>query len=364
MRSDTSVGRGSVSKRSLRSYEPSRWEGFYVPGEDRVKGVGVETSRWHRRATALTLFLVLSLLGAACGDSNDQPEDVEPLAQASTEEPAEFPVTIEAANGSITISEQPQAIVSISPTATEMLFAIGAGEQVIAVDDRSYYPPEAPVTNLSGFEPNVEAIAGYIPDLVVLDYDPGEVVKSLEKIEIPVLVQPAAATLDDTYAQLEALGEATGRAEGAEEVIGSMQAEIETIVASVPDTTEGLTYYHELDPTYYSATSETFIGQVYSLLGLENIADEAPKSGSGYPQLSQEYILDADPDLIFLADTKCCDQTAEAVADRPGWDQITAVANGGVIEMDEDIASRWGPRVVDFLQAAADAVIAAGAGSG
>lgn len=318
----------------------------------------METSRWHARVVALILFLALSIFIGACGEGGTEPEGIEPLAQASTEAPAEFPVTIEANNGSVTIPEQPQAIVSISPTATEMLFAIGAGDQVVAVDDRSYYPPDAPVTDLSGFEPNVEAIAGYIPDLVVLDYDPGEVVKSLEKVDIPVVVQPAAATLDDTYAQLEALGEATGHTEGAEEVIRSMESEIEAIVASVPHSTEGLTYYHELDPTYYTATSETFIGQVYSLLGLENIADEAPKSGSGYPQLSQEYILDADPDLIFLADTRCCEQTAQAVAERPGWNQITAVANGGVIEMDEDIASRWGPRIVDFLRAAADAVIA------
>ena len=117
-----------------------------------------------------------------------------------------------------------------------------------------------------------------------------------------------------------------------------------------------LTYYHELDPTYFSATSKTFIGQVYSLLGLKNIADPADADGSGYPQLSAEAIIAANPDMVFLADTKCCQQTAQTVAARPGWNVITAVKDGGVVPLDDDIASRWGPRIVDYLRSVAAAV--------
>jgi iron complex transport system substrate-binding protein len=119
---------------------------------------------------------------------------------------------------------------------------------------------------------------------------------------------------------------------------------------------ESPTYFHELDNTYFTATSDTFIGRVYGLVGLTNIADEAPKAGAGYLQLSEEYIINADPDLVFLADTKCCGESGETVAQRPGWSAISAVQNGAVVELDDDVASRWGPRVIDFLRTVAASV--------
>jgi iron complex transport system substrate-binding protein len=273
-------------------------------------------------------------------------------------EPAQgaFPVTVEAANGTLTIEDRPERIVSLSPTATEMLFAIDAGDQVVAVDDQSNYPPEAPVTDLSGFEPNIEAIAGYEPDLVVISNDLGDVEASLEALDIPVLLQPAPEQLDGTYTLIEELGLVTGNVGAAAEVVTEMRQEVAALLERVPDFIQAPTYYHELDQTYYTVTSDTYIGQIYALVGLENIADAAEGAGSGYPQLSAEYIIEADPDHIFLADTKCCGQTAELVAERPGWGQITAVQNGAVVELDDDIASRWGPRVVEHLRAVVDAV--------
>ena len=247
--------------------------------------------------------------------------------------------------------EAKQRIVSLSPTATEMLFAIGAGGQVAAVDSNSNYPKEAPKTDLSAYEPNVEAIAGYKPDLVVYSDDPGDLKAGLDKLSIPAIQQPAAKTLDDTYAQLDQLGRATGHAAEAGQLATTMRAEIAKIAAAKPE--RPLTYYHELDKNLYSATSKTFIGQLYAQLGMENIADAADKDASGYPQLSAEYVVKADPDLIFLADTKCCGQSAKTVAARDGWDGLTAVKTGGVVELDDDVASRWGPRVVDFLQTVA-----------
>jgi iron complex transport system substrate-binding protein len=240
-------------------------------------------------------------------------------------------------------------IVSMSPTATEMLFAIGAGGQVVAVDSNSNYPRQAPRTSLSAYQPNIEAIAGYKPDLVVYSDDPGELAAGLGKLGIPALKQPAATRLDDTYAQIDQLGRATGHAAEAARLVATMRAEIAKIVAAGrPE--RHLTYYHELDKNLYTATSKTFIGQLYSLLGMENIADAADKQKSGYPQLSAEYVVKANPDLIFLADTKCCGQSARTVAARDGWDRITAVKSDGVVELDDDVASRWGPRVVDFLK--------------
>jgi iron complex transport system substrate-binding protein len=296
-----------------------------------------------RRFLAPLLLLVLALVAAGCGRDGSSSGAAAPAGEEAT-----FPVTLDTPGGKLTLERQPQRIVSMSPTATEMLFAIGAGGQVTAVDSNSNYPKEAPTTDLSAYEPNLEAIAGYKPDLVVYSDDPGELAAGLGKLGIPALAQPAATGLDDTYAQLDQLGRATGHVAEAGRLTATMRAEIAKIAAARPE--RPLTYYHELDKNLYTATSSTFIGQLYKQLGMENIADAADKQGTGYPQLSAEYVVKADPDMIFLADTKCCGQSARTVAARDGWEQLTAVRSGGVVELDDDIASRWGPRVVDFLK--------------
>ena len=256
-----------------------------------------------------------------------------------------------------------QRVVSISPTATEMLFAIGAGDRVVAVDQFSYYPADAPVTDLDGWNPNVEAIASYDPDLVVMQTD-GDVSASLEALGIEVWAHDAPFAFDDVYVQIEQLGEATGQVDEAAALVADMRAEIAELIAAAPDAS-GLVYYHELDDTLYTVTSSTFIGQVYGLFGLTNVADPADADGTawGYPQLSDEYLVDVDPDVIFLADTLCCGQKAETVAARPGWDQMSAVQTGRVVELDDDIVSRWGPRLVDFIAAISDVLVSIGAAS-
>ena len=256
-----------------------------------------------------------------------------------------------------------ERIVSISPTGTEMLFAIGAGDRVVAVDQFSYYPDDAPVTDLDGWNPNIEAIASYEPDLVVMQTD-GDLIASLEALGIEVWAHDAPLALDDVYVQIEQLGAVTGQTGEAAVLIADMRARIDELIAAAPDAS-GLSYYHELDNTLYTVTSTTFIGQVYGLFGLASVADPADTDGSawGYPQLSDEYLVDADPDVIFLADTLCCGQNAQTVAARAGWDQLTAVQTGRVVELDDDIASRWGPRLVDFIAAISDVLVSAGLAS-
>ena len=165
---------------------------------------------------------------------------------------------------------------------------------------------------------------------------------------MPTLVLPAAADLEETYSQFERVGQATGHEEEATELVDETRSGIEQAVADAPEL-DGVSYFHELSPDLYSATSATFIGSVYGLFGLENIADEA-KGGDDYPQLASEYVVGADPDLVFLADGFCCGVTAEDVAKRPGWQQVPAVVDEQVHVIDEDIASRWGPRTLDFVQ--------------
>lgn len=311
----------------------------------------------RRSAALLALILVVASCGTGGGGAETTTTTPATTQQETSTTDPGFPVTVEADNGTITIEDEPAAIVSLSSTATEMLFAIGAGDLVVAVDDQSNYPEEAPMTDLSGFTPNIEAILSYEPDLVVIGFEPGGLVEALDAAGVPVIFFNAAMSLEDTYRQIDALGQVTGRSQRAAEVNEAIEAGIAQAVADAPEIPEGTDYYHEVDNTFYTATSTTFIGQVYSMFGLENIADPADEDGAafGYPQLSNEYIVGADPDLIFLANT-LYGESAETVAARPGWDVLTAVQEGDIVELDSDIVSRWGPRIVEFAEAVSGAL--------
>ena len=296
------------------------------------------------------LFLSLTAVLASCGGSSTSTTDTAAVTADV------YPVTV----GDLTLEAQPVSIISLSPTATEMLYAIGAGSQVVAVDEYSNFPAEAVAlgTTLSGFEPNIEAISSYSPDLVIVSYDPGTLVEQLGTLNIPVFVAGAAMSLENVYEQIEQLGVLTGHSQAAIEVSKTLQTGIEDAVASVKFSEPPLSYYYELDNTYYSVTSNTFVGQIFNLFGMRNIADNV-ESGNDYPQLSAEVIVSSDPDFIFLADTKCCAQDATTVAARDGWGGLKAVTANQIVELDDDVASRWGPRVLDLITAIRDAVATA-----
>jgi iron complex transport system substrate-binding protein len=271
--------------------------------------------------------------------------------------PAAFPVTIDAAGGPVTIDQRPTSIVSLSPTATEMLFAIGAGDQVKAVDKNSDYPADAPHTDLDAYQLNAEAVANYRPDLIISSGLTPQQMKQLTALHVPVLDEPAAQNLNGTYEQLAQLGQATGHQDAAAAEVTKLKEQINQVTKTVAASGKH-TYYYELDQTYYSVTSTTFVGSVFKLLGLTSIADAAKGAAAsgGYPQLTAEYILNANPDYVFLADTKCCKQSPATVAKRPGWSTMSAVQDDRIVPLDDDIASRWGPRIVDLLKTVADAL--------
>lgn len=301
-------------------------------------------SKWMAAAAAL----VLSSAGAA-GVTASTDTTTSPTEPASS---APVPTTPSETRPSLTVPEVlPERILSLSPTATEMLFAIGAGDQVVAVDSLSTYPPEAAgvLTDLSAYEPNVEAIAEYEPDLVITTGQP-DLAAQLDELGIAVWASTAPSTFDGAYAQIRELGAITGHLDEADDVATSMEESLAALAESAPELDEAPTVFHELSADGYTVTSDTFIGQVYALFGLENIADRVEGDHGGYPQLNAEMIVEADPDLIFLADTICCGETPESVAARPGWDTITAVAEQHVYAMNDDLASRWGPRVVDYAE--------------
>lgn len=304
-----------------------------------------------KRSLTVVGLVLAPLLLIACGD-----DDPQSTAAADTpSDAASYPVTVGTGKNAVEIDSQPEKIVSLSPTATEMLFAIGAGDQVTAADQYSNYPADAPTTDLDAYQPNVEAIIKYEPDLVITSYDPSDLVASLDKVGVPTMMLPAAVKLNDTYDQIEQLGAATGHVGEAAEVVSKMKSDIDSIVADVPDGPP-ITYYHELDANLYTVTGSTFIGQLYEMAGMKSIADNAPDAAGDYPQLSPEYVVSSDPDLIFLADGGSNGGvTVDDVANRPGWDELSAVQSDHVIEVDPDISSRWGPRVVDYLRTLVEA---------
>jgi iron complex transport system substrate-binding protein len=309
-----------------------------------------------RQLPALAAAIAIASACAACGSS---PASSGTGTAGSAA--AGFPVTITSFAGKVHVSARPGAIISLSPTATEILYAIGAGGQVKAVDDDSDFPSSAPITKLSGYTPNAEAIAAYKPDLVVISNNINGITAKLQALSVPVLDLPAAVNLQQEYAEFEQLGSATGHLAQARQEVAKLKSAISKIVASEPAHSAPLTYYYEVATSpYYSATSSTFIGSVLSLLGMKSIADAAKGAAAsgGYPTLSAEFILKANPDYIILTDTgpTAGGQSPATVSARPGWSILGAVKDKHIITLNADIASRWGPRVVDLLQDVASAL--------
>ncbi len=316
------------------------------------------------------VLLALLLFSTACGDDTDivsgdgnvqeqsdgAPSGEDDSADQSNEDPGTTttasPEATTTTSGGAETPEVPQRIVSLSPTATEILFAIGAAEQVVAVDQYSYYPPEAPVTDLSGWDPNVEAVLAYEPDLVLISNDANDLVAAMEAVGIEVLLSPAPADFEGGYGAVVDIGTAVGRAAEAAALVAGLRAEIEAALTTAPDLP--IRIYHELGESHFSASSNSFIGAMYAAMGAINIADEADADGTGFPQLTEEYIVNADPELIVITDQ--VSYTAADVAARPGWGEVSAVRNGNIVVVDADIASRWGPRLPQFITAVAAAI--------
>ena len=267
-----------------------------------------------------------------------------------------------------TTTTRPTCVVSLSPTATETLFAIGAGPQVQAVDQDSNFPTHGlPSKRINALNPSVESVLGICrhgtgnagkPDLVVISYDANKIAEKLEGVGVRVLTQDAPVNLAGALSQIRHLGTLTGHAARADALASSLARSIAADVRSVPaHPAKKLHVYYELDPTLYSLTSSTFVGSFLRELGVINIADgDSTSADYGYPKLSAEYVASADPQLILLADTICCHVTRASLAARAGFSQISAVRFGHVVGLDDDIASRWGPRLSILLADLARAV--------
>jgi len=297
------------------------------------------TRRWARSLSVVGLFLAVCAPSAVAASPKAAPGREASGSHA-------FPVTVISGDGAVRIPSRPTRILCLSASATQMLYAIGAGEQVVGVDKYSSYPADAPRTKFTGAETSAEAYLSLKPDLVIVAYESGKVVQQLRLLKIPVLVLPPATTFADVDGQLAELGAATGHAAGTQSAESVLRHDLSSAERAVGAAARGETYYVELDTTYYTATSKTFIGAEFSLFGMANIADAAGRTTT-YPQISAEYVLKENPDYVFLADTVCCHQDARLFGHRPGFRALAAVRHHHVVAVDDSVASQWGPHTIE-----------------
>jgi len=299
--------------------------------------------RFPLLGTLLALSIALTLALAACG------EEERPAAGPGSAPPAaDFPVTVTRSDGrELTITEAPQRIASLSPAATEVLYAVGAGPQIVATDLYSDYPAEAEnTTKLDAFQPNLEAIAGVEADLIIIASNQDNIVEALDRLGETVLFLEVPDTIDGVMGQVWLLARVSGHAEEGRRLAQEMKDRMRAVVDKLADVEEGPRVYHELDNTFFTVAPNSFVGDFYNLLKARNIAEGAP---TAYPQLTQEEILDRDPEVIILADADA-GESPQTVKARPGWGVISAVKNDRIYVVDPDIVSRPGPRVVEGLE--------------
>ncbi len=280
-----------------------------------------------------------------------------PATEAPTASPAPAALTfIDGLGREITLAGPAQRIVSLAPSNTEILFAIGAGDQVVGRDEFSDYPEAAKkVTNIgSAFETlNTEVIVSLEPDLVLAaEINTPEQVKQLEDLGITVYYLNNPHTLEELYVNLEIVSQLTGTEPEAATLIESLKKRVAAVDEKTASISSQPSVFYELDSTDpakpFTAGKDTFITLLIERAGGSNIAAEL----ESYPQMSLEQIVAADPDFIILGDSMW-GVAPEAVAGRPGWESLSAVKNGQVLPFDDNLVSRPGPRLVDGLEALA-----------
>jgi len=322
----------------------------------------------------LTLAILLAVLLSACTPAaTPQPiapaaPTVEPTAVptiaptiAPTEPPAPTatptPEPIKLTDGlgrTIELAGPAQRIVSIAPSNTEILFALGAGKQVVGREELSDYPPEAKNVPSIGsvFQKiNTEAIVALKPDLILAaEINSPEQVKALEDLKLTVYYLPNPKTFDDLYANLETVGKLTGRSTEAAKLNESLKARYDAVIQKVAQAKDAPTVFYEIDATDptkpYTSGPGTFIDLVITLAGGKNIGGELKDA---FAQISSEELVKQNPDLIVLGDA-LYGVTPDSLAQRPGWGALNAVKNKQVFTFDDNLISRPGPRLIDGLE--------------
>lgn len=314
----------------------------------------------HRLARLLTFSLGLTLLAAACAPLST-PAPPTGVPATPTTAPTATPTAITVTDGlgrEVTLAAPAVKVVSLAPSNTEIVFALGAGNSLIGRDDFSDYPPEAAaVPSIGSLYPsvNAEAVIALEPDLVLAaGITNPEDVQRLADLGLTVYSGRVNTGLDDIYADIGDIGQLIGRGAEAEALVADMRARAEAVTSQTSGLADKPLVFYELDATEpakpWTPGPNTFLSQLIALAGGTNAGDIA---SDAYAQLSLEQLVAQDPDVIILGSATYGGQTPELVAQRTGWESIAAVRNGAVYTFDDNLVSRPGPRVVEGLEALA-----------
>lgn len=301
-------------------------------------------------------LMLTSCAPAATAVPTEMPIATEPVAEVSTEAPADTAIILtDGLQREVRLEAPAQRVVSLAPSLTEVLFAVGAGDQVVGRDEYSDFPEEALNVESIGSTYqtlNTEAILALEPDLVVAaGINSPEQIKVLEDLGVAVYFFENPTDFEGMYQHLAIMGELTGHTAEAQELTASLQARVNVVAQQVATLTEKPTVFYEIDGTDpakpWTSGPGTFMDTMISMAGGINIGGVLSDS---FAQISLEEIVLQDPAFIILGDT-AFGVTIESIAQRPGWSDLTAVKNNAIFGFEDSLASRPGPRLVDGLEA-------------
>ena len=296
------------------------------------------------RRRLIPLLVVIAIAASACGDAATPPTTTLPAEEIART--AAFPVIV---RGTV-LEERPERIVSLSATHTEILYAIGAGERVVATDRFSDYPEtNLAKATLEYSAPDPEAALALEPDLVLLSTQQADQLAQFRSLGLPVYYTELPADLEGVYANIALFGRLTGQDDAATELVAAMGGRIEAVSAALAEVAHGPRVFYELSADLYTVAPGTFVGALLGVLKADNVAAGAT---SPYPQLSAEAVIAADPEVVLLADAEY-GESLESVRARPGWSGVSAVVSGRVQAIDPDLVNRPGPRLADGIEALA-----------
>ena len=238
-----------------------------------------------------------------------------------------------------------QRVVSLSTTHTEVIQVLGGENLLVGVD--TFSETDLPVEKIDAFTVTAEELVKLNPDLVIVAFDFNGIVEGLESLEINYTLLPPAKNFEDVYSQIEEIGKLIDKEDESLDLITSMKNDVGEIIENFSK--ENITVFHEIGFTYgiYTVNENSFIGEIYNLLGVENVANlKEDPFGSGYPEFSEEEVINSNPNLIVVGHS---DYLNKDLSTRAGWEEIRAVKNENVYFLNENLANNWGASTVDLI---------------
>lgn len=312
------------------------------------------------------LFALLMTIGVLTGcaandgaDKNNNETQTEQAEKTNEQTESAFPITLKDATAKeVTIKEKPEKIVSVIPSNTEIAFALGLGDEIVGVSDNDNYPEEvADKEKVGGMELNIEKIISLKPDLVLAhasgmgSLDAG--INQLRDAGITVLVVNDAKNFEDTYDAIGMIAEATGTKKEAKKIVSDMKDKIKAIEEKAASIKDVKKVFMEIspEPEIYAAGKNTFMDEILKIINAENAITE-----EGWPKMDQEAIISANPDVILTTYGDYTDDPIGHVLSRKGWEKVGAIKNKQVVDVNPDLVTRPGPRLVEGVEEVAKAV--------